>query len=82
MRVLLVAASLLLASVLFAPSATALGDCIGKPGEVQVCQNLFHPSLNHCVSVGVGLQGASICYGVSGLWICTSINGQTCLPIH
>ncbi len=82
MRVLLVALSLVLATVLFAPGATAAGDCVGKPGQVQVCQNLFDPAFNNCVSASVGLQGASVCSGVNGLAICTSINGGTCLPIN
>lgn len=84
MRAILVAASLLLTGLLFAPGATAaeVGDCIGKSGEVQVCQNLTQPALRHCVSVGVGLQGGSVCYGVGGGEVCTSVNGRTCVPVN
>lgn len=80
MRVLIVAACLLLASLAFAPTATAVGDCIGEPGAVQVCQTVTHPALRHCVSAAVGLQGASVCYGEGGTELCTSIEGRTCIP--
>lgn len=86
MRVLLVAASLLtvsLAGLALAPGASAaVGDCVGKPGEVQVCQNLTEPAIRHCVSVGVGLQGASVCYGFGVLELCTSLDGGTCIPVR
>lgn len=74
MRTVLVAALLLMTAVAVAPTATAtpFGDkCVGEPGAVAACYG------GPCTSVGVGLQGVSVCNFSDHVRVCVGFNCYT-----
>ena len=76
MRVILIAASLLLASLVAAPTVGATGgDCIGKPGAVQACATSSGGVT--CAGVGIGLQGVRACAGNGAVEVCVGFNCRT-----
>ncbi len=70
MRVLLVAAALLLTFVAMPAEAQEVDKCWGKPGEVAACATIGE---DNCAAVGLGLQGVRACYNGERARVCVGI---------